>query len=482
MTFDSIEFVIFFAVIYASWFVVRNAERPYRNAFLLLASYFFYGFWSPPFVILIVISTLVDFYLGRAIEQSNVERTRKLLVAGSVAINLSILGFFKYFNFFVDSAIAVLPEGSFTAPGLEVILPVGISFYTFQSMSYSIDIYRKQIKASDSLLDFAVYVAFFPQLVAGPIERAGNMLKQFTGKPQQTVDRTLDGFDLILRGFFKKIVVADNIAPFVNMVFGDVDSASTLSMWMACYAFGIQLYCDFSGYTDIARGTSKLLGFELMENFKAPFGARNISDFWKRWHISLSTWLRDYLYISLGGNRGTKLLQLRNLVIVMALGGLWHGAAWHFLLWGVYHGALLVLYHSCKPLLDAITAGFNKPMQKAFGVLSWLVTFQLVTISWAFFRAETTADLQTALSIMLINPLQNLLTQGIHFVPNAGLGEELFYLALIAGAMLFQITYKESGYSWSRAFWVRGGRGAVSLAMMLFLYPSVKEQFIYFQF
>ena len=238
---------------------------------------------------------MVDFVLGRAIYNSTDPRRRKQLIGVSVLVNLGILGFFKYFNFFIDSAIMILPEGSFAAPALEVILPVGISFYTFQSMSYSIDVYRKNIKPADSLLDFALYVAFFPQLVAGPIERAANMLPQFAREPRMSVQRSLDGFDLCIRGFFKKVVIADNIAPLVNFVFSDVDGASGITLWVACYAFAVQIYADFSGYTDIARGTSKLLGYELMENFRSPYRSLNVTEFWRRWHISLSTWFRDYL-------------------------------------------------------------------------------------------------------------------------------------------------------------------------------------------
>ncbi len=482
MTFDSKEFLIFFAVIFGSWLFIRGQKRWIRNSFMLLASYFFYGFWSPPFVILILISTLVDFYIGRAIEKSSNQRFRKQLVGASVVTNLSILGFFKYFNFFIDSALMGLPEGSFMAPTFEVLLPVGISFYTFQSMSYSIDVYRKQIKASDSLLDFALYVAFFPQLVAGPIERAGNMLKQFANTPQMNTAKTMDGFDLVIRGFFKKIVVADNVAPLVNLVFGDIDSASTLSMWIACYAFGVQVYCDFSGYTDIARGTSKLLGFELMENFRAPFSARNISDYWKRWHISFSTWLRDYLYISLGGNRGTKFKLLRNLIIVMALGGLWHGAAWHYVLWGLYHGALLVVYHTAAPTISRLTSGFNKTGHLLFNIASWFLTFQLVTISWVFFRAEDVGEITTALNIMLLTPVKETISQGLTFIPYAGIGEQMFYVVLIGGAIVAQLIYRDEPYNWTKTYWFRGLRGALSLALMVILYPSVKEQFIYFQF
>lgn len=483
MTFDSSEFLIFFAVVYAAWIlVVRNCDRTVRNVFLLAASYIFYGFWSPPFVILIVISTLVDFFLAKAIAAQNDLRKRKWLLAVSVIVNLGILGFFKYFNFFIDSALMILPPDSFAAPALEVILPVGISFYTFQSMSYSIDVYRGKIKPSDSLLDFALYVAFFPQLVAGPIERAANMLPQFSTEPRIEEDRTLDGLALCLRGYFKKVVVADNVAPLANFIFGDVDAASGIGLWIGAYAFAIQIYADFSAYSDIARGVAKMFGFELMINFDSPYRSLNVSEFWRRWHISLSTWLRDYLYIPLGGNQGTRLTQVRNMFLVMALGGLWHGASWNFVLWGIYHGVLLGIYHTCAPFLKSATANFSKPADAVFKFVSWFVTFHLICISWVIFRVHSVADIKTALTKMLIDPLKDVSATGLSFLPNAGPGEEAFYVVLIVGAMLAQFSFFHPKFNWSKHPAVLGAWGAVSLAFIFILYPTVKEQFIYFQF
>ena len=483
MTFDSLEFLIFFAAVYVVYFFLQNNKsQTVRNLFLLVTSYFFYGFWSPPFVILIVISTLVDFYLAQAIQKAVHIRLKNRLLAVSVIVNLGFLGFFKYFNFFIDSALMVLPHDSFIAPSLEVILPVGISFYTFQSMSYSIDVYRNKVRASDSLIDFALYVAFFPQLVAGPIERAAHMLPQFERKARVTVSRTLEGIDLCLRGYFKKIVIADNIAPLANFVFGDVDSASTLSLWIASYAFAIQIYTDFSAYTDIARGTSKLLGFELMKNFDSPYRSLNVSEFWKRWHISLSTWLRDYLYIPLGGNQVSQLKQVRNLFLVMALGGLWHGASWNFILWGVFHGVLLGIYHTCSPLLGSVTSRLNHAGKRIFKFASWFLTFHLVCISWVIFRVKDIGDIATALNKMLIHPVVDFSRTGLAFIPNAGPGEIAFYMTLITGAMLAQFGYFGTKFNWSNSLAFRGARGAFSLAFIFLLYPTVKEQFIYFQF
>jgi len=482
MTFDSQDFLIFFAVIFIAWFFIQNLERRIRNGFLLISSYFFYGYWSPAFVILIVISTLVDFYLAKAITQADNTKKKKQLVSVSVIVNLAILGFFKYFNFFIDSALIILPDGSFIAPAMEVILPIGISFYTFQSMSYSIDVYRGKIKPADSLLDFALYIAFFPQLVAGPIERARNMLPQFAQKPRVSVVRTLDGFDLCIRGYFKKVVIADNLAPLVNLVFGDVDSASGLSLWIATYAFAFQIYADFSGYSDIARGTAKLLGFELMVNFNSPYRSLSLTEFWQRWHISLSTWFRDYLYKPLRGKGRSKFIQLRAVFLVMALCGLWHGAAWNFVLFGLFHGILLFIHNASIPFLKVMKSKFNNIGKILFKFVSWFVTFHLVIISFVMFRAESIADIATAFEKMLVNPLSLYLSSGFSFIPNAGLGEQAFYIVIILGALLAQFSNFETKHSLSRNNIFRGARGALSLSLLFLLYPAVKEQFIYFQF
>lgn len=483
MTFDSREFLIFFAVVFAIWLFVRNADRSIRNGFLLLASYYFYGSWSLQFLLLLVFSTVVDYVLGRAIYNSVDARRRKQLVGVSVVINLGILGFFKYFNFFIDSAIMMLPEGSFAAPALKVILPVGISFYTFQSMSYSIDVYRKNIKPADSLLDFALYVAFFPQLVAGPIERASNMLPQFMRQPQMSIERSLDGFDLCIRGFFKKVVIADNVAPLVNFVFADLDGASGIAIWVASYAFAVQIYADFSGYTDIARGTSKLLGYELMENFRLPYRSLNVTELWRRWHISLSTWFRDYLYVPMvKSTGGSRFMRLRSLFIVMAVAGLWHGAAWHFVLWGLFHGALLVAHTLAIPYLYAMTSGLGRMASLGFKFLSWFVTFHLLIISFVLFRAQDVTDIGIALRKMFLDVPGDLRTSGLSFLPNTEPAELLFYVVLIAGALLAQFISFDERVKWTANPLFRGARGALTLGLIAVLYPTVKEQFIYFQF
>ena len=333
MLFNSVQFVLFFvAVVVMHW----AATPRWRNPILLAASYIFYGMWDWRFLGLLLVSTFVDYSVGRLLEGDRPERTRRALLATSVTVNLGILGFFKYANFFADGFVDLagsigLAPGQFT---LQVILPVGISFYTFQTMSYSIDVYRRRLEPCRSVVDFATYVAYFPQLVAGPIERAHNLLPRL-----QRTDRSIgraeieSGLGLILLGLVKKVVLADGVASVADKAFSDPSGLSFVAVAAGVVAFSIQIYGDFSGYTDIARGVSRLLGVELLLNFRQPYLARNITEFWRQWHISLSNWLRDYLYIPLGGNRRGSTLTVVNLMITMLLGGLWHGASWTFVFW-----------------------------------------------------------------------------------------------------------------------------------------------------
>jgi len=389
--FNSTAFFVFFAVVYAAYLLLQRRLR-LQNALLLVASYLFYGYWDWRFLSLIAISTLVDFVIGRALGRTD-ERAvggqrRRLLLAISVVVNLAILGFFKYFNFFASSLVEVLSAFGAHADlvTLNIVLPVGISFYTFQTMSYTIDVYRGRLQPTDSLLDFAVFVAFFPQLVAGPIERAVNLLPQ-VGRPRRITAAQVDsGLFLILWGLYKKVVVADNAALIANAVFNDYASHTGLDILLGVIAFSVQIYGDFSGYSDIARGVARLMGFELMVNFRLPYFAVNPSDFWLRWHISLSSWLRDYLYISLGGNRTGRLLTYRNLLVTMLLGGLWHGAAWNFIVWGAYHGVILALYRAFerRPAHENPWGGEHR---YAVVLAKMGLMFALTLLGWLFFRA-----------------------------------------------------------------------------------------------
>ena len=384
MIFNSLVFWVFFAAVYGLY---RALPHRGQNVLLLVSSYFFYGWWDWRFLSLIFISTVVDYWAGLAMERAGEnERRRRIALWVSVATNLGILGFFKYFNFFADSLAGLLQVVGVDTPvrHLNIILPVGISFYTFQTMSYTLDIYRRQLEPTRSFLDFAAFVSFFPQLVAGPIERAAKLLPQI--EQPRTIRRgdMESGAWLVVWGLFKKCVVADNLAVLVDGVFG-AETATGAAALLALYAFAFQIYCDFSGYSDIARGLARWMGIELMLNFNNPYFAVNPKEFWARWHISLSSWLRDYLYISLGGNRRGRGRRYANLALTMLLGGLWHGAAWTFVVWGAFHGLLLVVYH-------AWASRFAPKGGADSGRWVWLrriLLFHLVCLGWLFFRAES---------------------------------------------------------------------------------------------
>ncbi len=357
--------------------ILRGRLRIY---FLLAASYFFYGYWKWQYTALLLLTTIIDYLAGYFINASENPSRRKLYLIFSLSTNLGLLAVFKYYNFFSGSISGWF---GWTAIPLNVLLPVGISFYTFQSMSYTIDVYRRVLPPCKSFVDFALYVSFFPQLVAGPIVRAIDFLPQLISKPLFDWVQFRSGLHLIVRGLIEKVVIADNLAPIVERVFENPSAFSGVDLWIGTYCFAFQIFADFAGYTDIARGVARLMGYEFMENFRRPYVALNISDFWRRWHISLSTWLRDYLYIPLGGSRKGKLRTYMNLLITMVLGGLWHGANWTFLLWGLFHGILLTIQHAFsrkeeerqpQPFLNAVRA---------------LATFHLVCIGWVLFRADS---------------------------------------------------------------------------------------------
>ncbi len=385
MLFNSWLFVLFFVVVYGMYLVLSKKHKA-QNLLLLVASYIFYGAWDWRFLSLLGITTVVNHVIGLQLSKRSEERVRKILLALSLVINLGILGFFKYADFFAQSFSSLLHLFGLKADWvtLNIVLPVGISFYTFQALSYTIDIYRKKLTPTKSLLDFALFVSFFPQLVAGPIERATNLLPQVQKPRVIRLDQVNAGIYLVLWGFFKKLVIADNAAILANAVFNDLPGYQGLDLVIAALAFTVQIYGDFSGYSDIARGLAKLMGFDLMLNFKLPYFSISPSDFWNRWHISLSSWLRDYLYIPLGGNRGGSAKTLRNLMLTMALGGLWHGASWNFVIWGVYHGLLLILYR----LIESNDPSSQRTMPTLEYVSKAMLMFILVVIGWVFFRAR----------------------------------------------------------------------------------------------
>ncbi len=378
MFFNSLAFAVFLPTVLVLFWVV---PARFKTGLLLAASYVFYGWWDARFLALLAISSVVDFYVGRRIDLLPDGRVRRNWLVVSLGVNLAFLGFFKYWNFFADSASTLLSSIGLdpSIATLQIVLPVGISFYTFQSMAYIVDVYRRQIEPEPSLLRYGLFVAFFPQLVAGPIERARHLLPQLRDLPisPRQVDWRSSVL-LIVRGLFRKVVIADGVAPIVNDVFATPGRYGSITVAMGVIAFSLQIYGDFAGYTDIARGTARLFNVDLMENFKAPYLSRGFSEFWRRWHISLSTWLRDYLYIPLGGNRGGSWRTYRNLMITMLLGGLWHGAAWGFVLWGGLHGLYL-----------AVERWFTTERKDASGWsgLPVVLVFTIVTLTWIPFRA-----------------------------------------------------------------------------------------------
>jgi len=391
--FDTTEFGIFLCVVFALY-VMSQRSTQIQNILLLVASYLFYSFWDYRFLTLIVISTVVDYTIGKRLAITPVENSnhRKRLLFVSISVNLGLLGFFKYWNFFIDSVASGLMTLGLepNLPLLTIILPVGISFYTFQTMSYTIDIYRNKLSPEDNFITFALFVCYFPQLVAGPIERAQLLLPRLRSARIVTLDNIASGSALILIGLFKKIAIADAIAPIVDIGFTSIQDHGWVSLLFYAYLFGFQIYADFSGYSDIARGVSRLFGIELMINFEQPYFASNLQDFWRRWHISLSTWLRDYLYIPLGGNRHGEWKTYRNLMLTMVIGGLWHGAAWTFVIWGAIHGVVLSITRYWNE--QGILRDFTNRYQLFTAILGTIVTFHIVTLAWIFFRAESFND------------------------------------------------------------------------------------------
>jgi len=445
-----------------------------QNVMLLLASYFFYACWDWRFLSLLLTSTTCDWLLARAISREATRQGARKWVICSVVVNLVFLGFFKYFNFFVESASAVVRSLGFEgwSFGLSIILPVGISFYTFQSISYIVDVYRREIEPAKNPIDFALFVAFFPHMVAGPIMPSRQLLPQIQRERHTTRDQIRSGLWLILLGFFKKVAIGDNLAPIANNVFATPTVASGASVLIGVYAFALQIYCDFSGYTDIARGVAKLLGIELMVNFNRPYLAENPSDFWRRWHISLSQWLRDYLYIPLGGSRDGELKTYRNLMLTMVLGGLWHGAAWNFVIWGAYQGALLILHR-----IATTRFRFQWSESRLSSLVSRVLMFQVVCYGWLLFRAG---------SFEQIRNFTIALGTGLFDVFNsARIGSTI---VIVLGAVML----------WSIEAWARNtddprtnpgwrlGMGALVCSLMfaaiVLLAPPTAQAFIYFQF
>lgn len=392
MLFNSLDFIVFIIVLFILYWFVFNKDLKKQNTLILLASYFFYGWWDIRFLGLIILSTLVDFICGIKIDKASSKNLKKKYLAISLFSNLLILFTFKYFNFFIDSfkdiylSITNLTVG---IQNIDIILPVGISFYTFQTMSYSIDIYNDKLKPTKDLVSFSAFVAFFPQLVAGPIERASNLLPQLLSRRKFNYEQGFEGIRLIIWGLFKKVVVADNLAQSVNKIFENYSDYNGGELFLGAFYFSFQIYCDFSGYSDIAIGTSKLLGVELKSNFKFPYFSKNIAEFWRRWHISLSTWFRDYIYIPIGGSKVRNIVKYRNLLVIFSISGLWHGANLTFVFWGFSH---CLIYIMSEYIINN-SFRFKNNLQKLFyEFTSGIITFIIIVFTWIFFRSETIFD------------------------------------------------------------------------------------------
>jgi len=474
MLFNSFEFAVFLLVVLPVYYVL---SLRYQNIFLLVASYVFYGWWDWRFTGLLALSTVVDYFVAGALSRANGSSSRRALLLTSICVNLGILGFFKYFNFFVDSAADLVSAFGVSAnvATLQVVLPVGISFYTFQTMAYTIDVYRRRCEPTRDFIAFALYVGYFPQLVAGPIERSQRLLPQILNPRHVDDEKLAGGARLILFGLLKKIAIADAVAPYVEQAFADPAAHSSLQLLLGVYLFAIQIYCDFSGYTDIARGVSRLLGIELMVNFRQPYISANITEFWRRWHISLSTWLRDYLYISLGGNRRGRFNTYRNLMLTMLLGGLWHGAAWTFVIWGGLHGLYLSVH---KALLRGRRVEANPPPVSARGwvrrLIGIAITFHLVCLAWVFFRAASLAAAWEYLAGIAAGSTHVTLNDLVLFA---------FYGVLVALLdVLCWTRDSETPVVGVMPWAVRGSGYAVATLLLLYVGSTDVVPFLYFQF
>ncbi|MCF8369839.1 MAG: MBOAT family protein [Bacteroidales bacterium] len=415
MLFNSLEFIIFFPIVVAAYFALNPR---YRWILLLFASYYFYMCWNYKYIVLIIFSTIIDYLAARGMYYSNTKVTKRIYLFGSLISNLGLLFFFKYFSFFGENMNVIFEKFNlfYHVPEYSFLLPVGISFYTFQTLSYTIDVYRGERPPERHLGKFALYVAFFPQLVAGPIERSSRLLPQFHKVYNFDYERVKNGIILMTWGFFKKVVIADRLSEYVNIVYNNPHDYGGFQELIATFFFGSQIYCDFSGYSDIAIGSAMILGYDLMTNFRRPYLSRSIREFWGRWHISLSTWFRDYLYIPLGGNRVVKWRWYYNLFITFLISGLWHGANWTFVIWGALHGFYLVLAIITAKQRDFLAGRVGLNRYKGindFLNLSW--TFVLVYFAWIFFRANSMQDAMLIIGNMLNFETYNLSVQLFHF-------------------------------------------------------------------
>lgn len=480
MLFNSLQFAVFLPVVFVLYWFVTNRNLKLQNGLLLVASYFFYACWDYRFLFLLMFSTLLDFYTGRKIADGSTRQRKLTWLWISITINLGFLAVFKYYNFFVSSFADALAHLNIAIDPwtLSVVLPVGISFYTFHGLSYVLDIYFGRIRDEKNFVDYAVFVSFFPLLVAGPIERATHLLPQIKKPRVFEYEKAVDGLRQILWGLFKKVVIADNCAHYVNEAFGNASGQSGSTMLVAAVLFAFQIYCDFSGYSDMALGTARLFGIELLRNFAFPYFSRDIAEFWRRWHISLSSWFRDYVYIPLGGSKGGLWMKIRNTFIIFLLSGFWHGANWTFIAWGALNAIyFLPLLLREKNRVNLGVVAEDRILPSFSEALNMGLTFGLTVLAWIFFRAESLGQVWTILrkifssslfgrpsmmsNIMLIIPLMSF------FLVIEWLGRRQKY------AIEASFVHNPLVFRWGFYY---------SIAMLIFLFAGKERQFIYFQF
>jgi len=474
MLFNTFSFFTFLLIVYVAYLFVFCRKKNLRNVFLLVASYVFYGWWDYRFLLLIFSVSLISFLSGKFIDAYREDKRKsKMILWANIVVNLLLLGYFKYVNFFIDSAKMLLSLFHIEAdwPTLNVILPVGISFYTFQALSYTIDVYKEKVQATKDVVSYFTYIAFFPQLIAGPIERASNMLPQFSSVSKFDYDKARSGFLLIAVGLVKKMVIADRLAVYVDGVWGNLHNADGLSLVVGLLFFSFQLYLDFSAYSQIAIGTARLFGFELMQNFNSPYLSVSFADFWKRWHISLTSWFRDYLYIPLGGNRKGVLFTYLNIFIIFLVSGLWHGASWTFVVWGCLNGIFLIINKLVK---------WN-PTNFFTGVLGAVVTFSLWTISLSFFRSQSISDAFYVLANMGSSNADALYDFGLNSM------EFGFVSKLLVVLMVLELFIEKKGELFYKVLNFVPIRWIVYILLPLAIvylgvYGASDNSFIYFQF
>jgi D-alanyl-lipoteichoic acid acyltransferase DltB (MBOAT superfamily) len=482
MLFNSLSYAIFLPIVFLLYWFVFNKNYKYQNVLLLVSSYFFYACWDWRFLFLLIFSTLLDYFTGIKMSEAKNIVNKKFWFWLSISVNLGFLGVFKYYNFFADSfAQAIANFGLHVNPWtLKVILPVGISFYTFHGLSYVIDIYKDRIKAEKNFLDYSVFVCFFPLLVAGPIERATHLLPQIQRKRTFDYNRAVDGLRQILWGLFKKVVIADNCAYFANIIFDNADHYSGSTLVLGALFFTFQIYGDFSGYSDIALGTARLFGIDLLKNFAFPYFSRDIAEFWRRWHISLSSWFRDYLYIPLGGSKGGTWMKVRNTFIIFLVSGFWHGANWTFIIWGLLNAIYImpsIIFNTNRSNLDIVATGKYFPSFKEFFQI--ITTFTLTVFAWIFFRSNTVGQAFAYISTIFSSSLFS-----IPFFKKGTLS--LPTIILVVFFIVIEWRGREQNYAIEYMFnkkpfyyrWVF----YYILLLLFFLFAGSNQEFIYFQF